>query len=169
MKSDFTAHLTEEALNDVLIGMGCEESERHMAACPECRARVEEFTSGIELMNATSMAWSRQRAAQLPNPQPNAGVWRFPLATMGWVAAAVLLIAVAAPVWHRLDQPKIGYAPQAIQTPAMAHTEDSETQIAQDNALLRDVDAAINASEAPPLGETTRSERSYRREKARPE
>jgi hypothetical protein len=170
MKSDFTAHLTEEALNDVLIGMGSEESERHMAACPECRARVEEFSSEIELMNATSMAWSRQRAAQMPDPQPNAGVWRFPLATMGWVAAAVLLIAVAAPVWHRLDQSKIGYVPPpAIQTPTVAQTGDSETQIAQDNALLRDVDAAINASEAPPLGETTRSERPYRREKARPE
>ncbi|MDR3792930.1 MAG: hypothetical protein P4L03_06075 [Terracidiphilus sp.] len=170
MKSDFTAHLTEEALNDVLIGMGSEESERHLAACSVCRAQVEQFISGVELLDATSMAWSRQRAAQMPGLQPHAGVWRIPLATMGSAAAFVLLIAIAAPVWHRLDQPKVGYAPPAVvQTPAAAQTEDSETQIAQDNALLRDIDAAVNASEAPPLEVTTRSERPSSREKARPE
>jgi hypothetical protein len=170
MKSNFNAHLTEEALDDVLIGMGSEEAALHLAACPECRARVKEFSSEIALLDATSMAWNRQRAAQMSDPQPHTGVGRIPLATMGWVVAAVLLIAVAAPVWHRLNQSKIGYVPPpAIQTPAVAQTGDSETQIAQDNALLRDVDAAINASEAPPLGETTRSERPYRREKARPE
>jgi hypothetical protein len=40
MKSNFNAHLTEEALDDVLIGMGSEEAALHLAACPECRARV---------------------------------------------------------------------------------------------------------------------------------
>jgi len=104
------------------------------------------------------------------DPRPRAGAGRIPLATMGSAAAFVLLIAIAAPVWHRLGQPKIGYAPPAVvQTPAAAQTGDSETQIAQDNALLRDIDAAVNASEAPPLGVTTRSERPSSHDKARPE
>ncbi|MDR3724123.1 MAG: hypothetical protein P4K83_06505 [Terracidiphilus sp.] len=171
MNSDFSVHLSEEALNDILIGIGSEQSERHLAQCPECRARVEEFNSGIALLDATSMAWSRQRAAQMPDPPPHTGAGRFPLATMGWATAAVLLIAIVAPVWrHHLNQSKIGYATQpAIQTPEVTHAEDSEAQIAQDNALMRDVDAAINASEASPLGGYTRPERPYRREKARPE
>ena len=164
MTAEFPAHLTEEALNDVLIGMGTPASEQHLSACAECRARAGECTAGIALLDASSLAWSRQRAAQMPDTPATAGARHWPLATMGWAAAAVLLAAVALPVWHSREHPKAG----TVQ-PAMAQAEDSEAQIAQDNALLRDVDAVVNASEAPPLGEALRPERPHRREKARPE
>jgi hypothetical protein len=166
MTTQFPAHLSEEALNDLLIGLGSSESEEHVASCAACRARVQALGADLKLLNETSMAWSRVRVAGMGEDPLPAGVQRKPLVTMGWTAAGVLLLALAFPLWHSVNQHN---APANI-PPAVALTEpESEAQIAADNELLRDVDAAVNTNEASPFGEPLRSDRRQAQHKARPE
>ena len=53
-----TNHLSEEALDDVLIGLGSAESQAHLEVCADCRAQVRTFLGDVALFNAASMAWS---------------------------------------------------------------------------------------------------------------
>ena len=64
MTPSLSNHLSEEALDDVLIGLGSAESEAHLAVCPECRAEVETFRGDVALFNAASVAWSESRRPQ---------------------------------------------------------------------------------------------------------
>lgn len=166
MTTQSLAHLSEEALDDVLIGLGSPESEGHLARCAACRARVQAFGADLKLLNETSMAWSRVRAAGMAEAPLHAGVRRRPLVTMGWAAAGVLLLALAFPLWHSVNQ----HSDKAGVTPAVAVREpDSEAQIAADDQLLRDVDAAVNTNEASPFGDPLRSDRPQAQHRARPE
>jgi hypothetical protein len=179
MKNNCAAHLSEEALNDLLIGMGAPESEHHLEGCAECRARVDEFHAGMELLNQTTRAWSEYRALRIESAPGKAsarraasswagvlgsGARKMPLATMGWATAAVLVAAIAVPVWRMHNQPPVG-----SMTPATAQPQETEAQIAQDNQLLREVDAAINSDEESPLGAYSSSKRPHPRQSTRPE
>ena len=55
-------HLSDEALNDVLIGVGTSVSESHLAECPLCRGKVDEFQSDLGMWNAATLQWSEARA-----------------------------------------------------------------------------------------------------------
>ena len=57
-------HLSDEALNDVLIGMGAPASESHLAVCPLCRSKVEAFQADLGAWNAATLNWSQARAEQ---------------------------------------------------------------------------------------------------------
>ena len=98
-------HLSEEALNDVLIGMGSYQSELHLASCPECRAKVETFRSGMNMFNETSLAWIESASSATPRsavlrPKPR----RLEFRSIGWaVAALALLIATAVPLSYEAD------------------------------------------------------------------
>ena len=50
-------HLTEEALDDILIGLGSPASHAHLAQCPECSARVDAFRFSMDSLNQASLAW----------------------------------------------------------------------------------------------------------------
>jgi predicted anti-sigma-YlaC factor YlaD len=177
------AHLSDEALNDLLIGTGSAEAEQHLAGCAECRGRVDAFNADLKLLDETSMAWSRVRAAGMAELPAPSGMRRAPLATMGWMAAGLLLLALAVPVWHsgnhhtdqtkadqtKADQAKADQAKAGSMAPVGPSNEESEAQIAADNQLLHEVDAVMNTDEASPFGETLRSDRSHARHRARPE
>jgi hypothetical protein len=163
MNNELGHHLNTETLNDLMIGLGSAEAEDHLAACAECRARIGQFQKDVALLDQTSMAWSRLRAAHMPDPPIQAGVRRLPLATMGWAMVVVLLLAIAPPVWRTLNRPTASQMPSPT-----VQTETSEAQIAEDNQLLHDVDTAINTGEAAPLEEFTRPDRPHPHQKARP-
>ena len=65
-----TTHLSEEALDDVLIDLGSAESHAHLAVCGECRAKIAIFRGDVALFNAASMSWSNSRRLQ---PLPTEG------------------------------------------------------------------------------------------------
>ena len=58
MKLDIHSHLSDEALDDVLIGLGSLASHAHLAQCPQCRARVESFQTTGDLFNQASRQFS---------------------------------------------------------------------------------------------------------------
>jgi anti-sigma factor RsiW len=142
-----TNHLSEEALDDVLIGLGTAEAHAHLAACPECRAHVATFRGDIALLNAASMAWSQSRRSQplsreaRPHPRLHA-------AFIGWAVTVAALVFMAVGIWrhHPAAPPNHANTVQSLPT-------DSEAQIQQDNQLLQAVNAAISPDDPSPIDE----------------
>ena len=146
-------HLSEEALDDVLIGLGSPESHAHLSGCAECRAHVQTFRGDMQLLNAASMAWSKSRWPKALPRVPRAVRTR--LAFASWSAvSAVLVLVMALATWHHRQAP-LGNQPNTAQTPP----GDSAAQIDQDNQLLQAVSAAISPDETSPIDEYKISER----------
>jgi anti-sigma factor RsiW len=141
MKPDIKSHLTDEALDDVLIGLGSLASHAHLAQCPQCRARVETFQSSVDLFNQATLGFSEARPALArPITQPVKARRFFARPAFAtWAAAAALLVLGGPAAWHI-------FAPHPVHAPAVAtQSHDSEQQIAEDNELLRQINAALAA------------------------
>ncbi len=153
MTPGITNHLSEEALDDVLIGLGSPESDAHLAACAECRAQVQAFRGDMQLFNAASLAWSKSRWPKVQPSIPAAA--RTHVAFASWSAIAAVLVAVmAVGIWHHRPVPALNHAATSQTSPV-----DSEAQIAQDNQLLQAINAAISPDETSPIDEYKISER----------
>ena len=139
MKSESSAHLSEEALDDVLIGLSSPESEAHLAICSVCRGQLEDFQSRVQVFNQTSLAWSESKPAVSLRPKVEAKARRQRFIPLELAMAATLLLLIGVPVWNR-EHNQTSEPPVA----QSAAAGDSETQIAQDNDLLRSVDAALS-------------------------
>lgn len=166
MSMQSATHLTEEALDDLLIGLASVESEAHLAECAACRAKVQAFGAHLNAFNQASMAWSQSRSEALPAIRAAASakvksIWTA-LAPLEWAVAVAVLLLLAVPVWNR-NQPRV-LVSSAVATPAAG---DSEAQIAEDNDLLKSVDAALNANDASPIAEYDLIERPHSHSKAR--
>lgn len=148
MSRELLMHLPEEALDDVLIGMGSAESEAHLARCVECRAKIEQFGADIQLFNAASMAWSEAQPRRPLEATRLTPVRRMPFALVGSTVAAALAVAVVLSVGHH----EIGFTGQN-RSGNVVQAQDSQTQIAQDNQLMEAVNAAIGPQEVSPLDE----------------
>jgi predicted anti-sigma-YlaC factor YlaD len=157
-------HLSDEALNDVLIGIGSSASESHLAGCPLCRGKVEEFQSSLGAWNVATLNWSEARAERAGAIQVRPAQPRLPMAALGWALAAVALVAIAIPVWR-----DVSFLGSHHDTAVVAPQEDSEAQIAQDNELLKAVNAAINPDEMSPFKEYDLSGRPHPRHRHRPQ
>ncbi|KAA6458366.1 hypothetical protein DYQ86_20855 [Acidobacteria bacterium AB60] len=161
MTGELGKHLSEEALDDVLIGLGTAESEAHLAGCAACRAKAEAFAGDVRLFNAASAAWSEARGMRPVVVAAEAPVRRMPFALVGSAAAAVLAIAVGVSVGHHRHGTMRGDGgPGAV--------EDSQTQIAQDNELLQAVSVAISPQEVSPVDEYGLTARHKKHRKAHP-
>jgi len=141
-----TTHLSEEALDDVLIDLGTAESHAHLAVCGECRAKIAIFRGDVALFNAASMSWSNSRRLQ-PLPTEGRGA-HVRTIFIGWVAVAASLVLMAIGIWRYRPETPLRQANTVQSLPG-----DSEAQIAQDNQLLQAVNAAINPVEASPIDE----------------
>lgn len=164
MTLEFSAHLSEEALQDVLIGIGSPDSDAHLALCSICRGQLQEFRSDMQLFNRTSLAWSEARSAAALPAAPVPKFRNLVFAPASWILAATLLLAIGLPMWNHNHRSDLNLAPVPASLP-----EDSQAQIAQDNDLLREVNAALNQAEESPLNEYHLSDRPHPRRKARPE
>jgi anti-sigma factor RsiW len=146
MTPAWSNHLSEEALDDVLIGLGSAESEAHLALCPECRTQVETFRGDVALFNAASTAWSERRHPQPRHRERSGAGMRIAFAS--WAAAAAALMIMAFGIWHHRPGP-----PQNQAISVQPQVVDTEAQIAQDNQLLQAVNAAISPDEESPIDE----------------
>ena len=167
MSKQSATHLTEEALDDLLIGLTSVESEAHLAECAACRTKVQAFGAHLNVFNQASLSWSQSRAEALPAIRPAASakvksIWTA-LAPLEWAAAAAVLALLALPVWNRNQLPvPVG---SAVATPS---APDTEAQIAEDNDLLKSVDAALNTNDASPIAEYDLIDRPRSHSKAKP-
>lgn len=154
-----TTHLSQEALDDVLIGLGSPESHAHLDVCPDCSSRVKAFQGDLQLFNAASMAWSESRFPKARMTTPHQERPRLPFAS--WTAVAAALAVMAFAVWHHRSAAPPNQASAPVVQPV-----DSAAQIAQDNQLLEAVNAAISPDEMSPVDEYKISERPRSGEKA---
>jgi hypothetical protein len=163
MTPEQSAHLSEEAINDCLIGLGSPQSEAHLAVCAVCRGQVKGFETDIAAFNQTTLAWTEARPHTTLRAAPTPRARRITAGPLGWALAAALLAAVGLPVWNH-------YRP-AAHTASVAGpvTVDSEAQIAQDNDLLRSVNVALNEGEESPIAVYHLSEAPHPRSKTRSE
>jgi hypothetical protein len=147
MTPTYSTHLSEEAFDDVLIGLGSPESEAHLAACRDCRLRVNAFHADVALFNSASMAWTENQPVLL-RPTARKTFHRTRLAFVSWAATAAALVGMAVVVWHH-DGP----VTPSRATPNVSQPADTEAQIAQDNQLLQAVNAAISPNDESPVDE----------------
>lgn len=140
MTQRISAHLSEEDLDDVVIGMGSRESQTHLDICEECRSKLREFRTDINLFNETSMAWTEATTAKR-DVAPQQRMFRIPTLLLGLCAIAMLLVIVALPSISRV------FHESSPVTPVLSE-RDSQEQIAQDNELMKNVEAVINPDEA---------------------
>jgi anti-sigma factor RsiW len=142
-----TAHLTEDQLDDHLMGELDGAPAAHLAACSHCTARVAEFDAPLASFRAVTMAWSERQSATAPIPTVAAAarsVWERRLA---WsLAAATCAILGVAGANHRvsLSAP----APQPVLSQEAA--APSADQLSSDNRLLNSIDRELNASNESP-------------------
>lgn len=145
-------HLTDDQIDDYLIGDLAADAAEHLEGCDPCLIRVAAAEAPLASFRAVSLAWSERRSATLPlqasvDAQPS---WARRLA---WGAAAVAAIAVgvALPAARHTSGQNVAVAAPApaVQVVAAA-TESSDEQIAKDNQMLKAIDRELDASVESP-------------------
>jgi predicted anti-sigma-YlaC factor YlaD len=144
-------HLTEDELEEVLLGLDCSESEGHLAECAVCRGKIEEFRGSLELFNHASMAWSEAKSNSMNRDlAEHRTPFRMSVRAL-WTCASLLVVVLAGVIGlgeHRHTSAEAGTPSRAgavVESPA-----DAASEIASDNAMLRQIDSAINAPEPSP-------------------
>jgi hypothetical protein len=160
-----SAHLSEEAINDVLIGLGTPESDAHLAHCSICSSKLTEFHSEMEAFNRSTLAWSEARPMGRLAEAPMSKVREAMFSPLVWALAATILVAIGVPLWnHGGHHPPLNNASVPVSV-----SQDSEAQIAQDNDLLRSVNVALNENEESPISEYHLLGASHPHARTRPE
>ena len=139
-------HLTEEQLQDVLLGEGLAAGIAHLAVCAVCSSRRDTFASTLREFNQASLAWSQARSYTLPALSP---LSRRPLSRLlpaaGWAFVATLLVLVALLFAHPVPHARQA----ALEAPPAAQTVTPDPQVAADNVLLAQIDSALEQPEPP--------------------
>jgi hypothetical protein len=139
-----STHLSEEDLDDFLLGLASSDASGHIAACPACRERVAAFESAFQsqmaVFNQASRDWSEARSntisRDLAAHRPSL---RLTVPAM-WYSTAAAVLAVAFTLTSNLHRDA------GVQTNAEIVAAAAPDQIDADNAML----AAISSETATP-------------------
>ena len=154
----FPVHLTEDLIDDALIGDLAAEHAAHLATCDDCQIRLAEAGAPIAAFSALSLAWSERRSATLPTPVHSSAAAWLPRAIWGATAAAVLVVGISVPAVRR----GLGVGSAAPRQENAALTQMASTgvvdnplaareeQIARDNRMLENIDRELDASAPSP-------------------
>ena len=169
-------HLTEDQIDDLLIGDLAPETTAHLKQCTTCQTRLEAAKAPIASFRAVSMAWSERRSATVPVTLVQAA------SSAGrrqahWAAAATAALAVALSVplmIHQKQSPVVASdvaVPQAsakaavaqatpaapveqavqarVQPVTSARRGSDDAEIAHDNEMLQAIHHELDASVQP--------------------
>jgi hypothetical protein len=157
-------HLSDDQIDDQLIGDLAAEPAAHLATCSDCSHRVALAAAPITSFDSVTMAWSERRSATLPLPDLSGQkpLWQrhmsSAMACFTFVLGVALInanheVAFKAAALHSA-QPASTL--QAV-TPAPALTETAsiniappEAQISADNLMLKAVDTELQPSAESP-------------------
>jgi hypothetical protein len=157
-----TPHLTEDELDEVLLGFASEDATRHVAVCEPCGVRIEAFRNQMAVFNHASMAWSEARSNTISRdiathkPTP-----RLTLTTV-WSSAATLVVALAFGLTTILHQVPVATDLKAAspdQAVIAAHPDHDQNELASDNEMLAAINSEFGAPRPAQLGiyENTRT------------
>jgi hypothetical protein len=156
-------HLSEDEIDDQLIGDLAAAPAAHLDACALCTHRVAQAKDPIASFQSLTMAWSERRSATLPIPNRsmNRPLWQRRAAWVTACSALAIGIAftnvghrAALPVDRQLSQgqPSQLAAPQAAavdQASRNTVTPPAE-QISADNQMLQAIDDEIHTAPNSP-------------------
>lgn len=156
--SEAVVHLSEDEIDDQLIGDLAAAPAAHLDACALCNHRVSQAQDPIASFQSLSMAWSERRSATLPIPNRsmNRPLWQRRAA---WLTACSALAAGIAftNAGHRASltpdvqpaqvQPAQQAAPQAsaVDQASSDAAAPAAEQISADNQMLQAIDDEIHA------------------------
>jgi hypothetical protein len=163
-------HLTDDQLDDQLIGDLAPAPAAHLAACSLCADRVAAAASPIADFQNVSTAWSERRSATLPIPVPTQQrpIWQ---RHMAWATASLSLafgiaflnashqfsLQTSAPQSAPVQTAQSFVTPQTVaaQPPTLTETASiapspRAAQISADNHMLRAIDASFDPSADSP-------------------
>ena len=139
-----TSHLSDDALDEVLMGISSPDAVAHLRVCEPCGQRVADFESQISLFNQASLAWSdarsntlsRDLAAHKPTP-------RLTIPALCYSAAAVV-VAVAVGLSASMHRASATLEADNSSTQQIAATGGvDQHEIASDNQMLAAIDSEI--------------------------
>ena len=147
------ACLTEDQLDDHLIGDLAPAAAAHLAACEHCQARVAAAEQPMVSFREVSLAWAERQSATMPTRPVVRSQASHRLA---WVSAvtAALAVGIAIPVVReRLTTPASAPRAEAPALAAVGHTGMSSVtpvaatpeQIDRDNQMLEAIERELDA------------------------
>ena len=150
-------HLSDDQLEDLLLGEADAAAADHSAACPLCYGKLQSFATLVADFNQSSLAWSQARSAQ--RPQVLASPARAPrrlFTTPAYAFAATFLVLVT--ILFGRFSPHPAAHPQQLAQPAEltasqppAQHAGPDPQIAADNNLLAQIDSALEQPDPAPF------------------
>jgi len=151
LMQDLSPHLSEDQINDALIGDLSHEVRLHLAACALCQAEVEPFQATLVSFNQATAAWSEAKSNTLNRDLSNIRpAHRFTPAAL-WSCASALVVAASIifASGHHHDS-----ASGSVSAPAGLVADNSPAaranEIAADNAMLGAIDSEFQPA-APSL------------------
>jgi hypothetical protein len=141
-------HLTDDQLDDHLIGDLAAEPAAHLAACQLCSARVAKAAAPMSSFQSVSLAWSERTSATAPMPSLPSyrAVWEHRLIAAMALALCAAGIGLSGAV-HRFAPVRPEAAPATMTESAAA---PSTEQLSQDNQLLNTIDHELAAASESP-------------------
>jgi hypothetical protein len=184
-----TVHLSEEQIDEQLLGELGSAAAAHLAVCLTCTARVAEAAEPIADFRDVTMAWSERRSATMPLPvvAGDSLVWQ---RRMGWATTAFALAlgisllsngrkvtpetasmqpdqTVEAPMTAATVTSRVAAAPHFVEAAQNTSGTTAGDRYAGDNRMLQAIDTELDASvESPatlgiePASDQTRNENS---------
>ena len=155
MTTAAVCHLTQDELDELLLGAARADLREHCAACASCAARIDNLSESIHLYNQASLAWAEARShtftRDLSGHKPTRRLTAFAARSL----AATLVLGVLASLtagtrlWtaHLADSSLEAALHPAVRAFA---PETRAQQIARDNAMLDAIDAELTEPESAP-------------------
>jgi hypothetical protein len=139
-------HLSEEELDDVLIGTGSAESEMHLASCERCRAQIAPFQASVAIFNQGSLDWAQAKSNTVTRDLSKARLSATRTHPIAWGTGVAMVLAVGFAIGGGMHREPLTAAP-AVEVAAV----DNADQIEADNAMLAAINSAISTPAPAPL------------------
>ncbi len=141
------AHLSEDDLGEILMGIATTQVSAHTAACLRCAERLQSlrvtFDSSVLPFNHASLAWSQAKANTLTrdltayHPRPVLTL------AAAWSYAAALAVAASLLLTGGLHHHSLALEAASQPAPATDSAFTRQQEIAGDNAMLAAIDSEL--------------------------
>jgi hypothetical protein len=165
IQSAANLHLSDEQIDDHLIGDLAAEPAAHLAACAHCAQRASAAAAPIASFESVTMAWSERRSATLPIPELAAQrpLWQRHMTTamagFTFVLGFALINAnhqfastdlAPAHSTHQAATARVIFPSAVFTHTTGVHLDHPAAQITADNQMLKAVDTELEASADSP-------------------
>ncbi len=143
-----TEHLSEAEVEEALLGFASDDRTQHAKTCAACRGKIDDFKETMALFNEASMGWSQAKSNSLSRDLAGHRTPFRVSMTFVWSSASAAVLIIAGIVglgMHQHEQTLTAATASGRQV-----SSGDANEIASDNAMLQEIDAAINTSEPSP-------------------